>query len=186
MIANCAAILTLIITIIIILIAFYILKTSSQIDNNVEVTKKIYKYRSIYFKFLTISIIFALIYALSNLPYNQNKNNEESIKVSIIGKKWLWQTIRCEYSPELINSSETEKLELPLNKEIEFQVTSADVNHGFGIYNSLGKLINQTQAMPEHINKLFITFDKPGIYQILCMEYCGIGHHVMQTSITVK
>ncbi|PXV76312.1 hypothetical protein [Nitrosomonas eutropha] len=69
---------------------------------------------------------------------------------------------------------------------VEFQVSAADVNHGFGIYDENLVLIAQTQAMPGYTNKLIHTFDKPGKFKILCLEYCGLAHHVMITELTVE
>jgi heme/copper-type cytochrome/quinol oxidase subunit 2 len=49
---------------------------------------------------------------------------------------------------------------------VEFQVTSADVNHGFGIYDRSGRLLAQTQAMPGITNRLVYTFS--GAAPICC------------------
>ncbi len=75
--------------------------------------------------------------------------------------------------------------QLPLNKKIIFEVTSMDVNHGFGLYDPQGGLIAQVQAMPDYTNYLAVTFTKPGKYRAHCMEYCGVGHHVMEKVFTV-
>lgn len=77
-------------------------------------------------------------------------------------------------------------IELPINELIEFRVTSLDVNHGFAIYDLNNQIIGQTQAMPGYVNSLRMKFDKPGSYNILCLEYCGLGHQVMRSSFTVK
>jgi cytochrome c oxidase subunit 2 len=71
-------------------------------------------------------------------------------------------------------------------KEVEFQVTSDDVNHGFAIYRNKTKLITQTQAMPGFVNKLRVTFDEPGEYEVMCLEYCGLSHHAMNATIYVR
>lgn len=68
---------------------------------------------------------------------------------------------------------------------VRFDVTSADVNHGFGIYDEAGMLVAQTQAMPDYVNKLYVNFAKPGKYQVWCLEYCGIVHHEMMTEFEV-
>lgn len=75
--------------------------------------------------------------------------------------------------------------EIPAHKVIEFDVTSRDVNHGFAIYNAEGRLVTQTQAMPDYTNRLIYKFDEPGVYTVRCLEYCGIGHHVMLGTFTV-
>lgn len=73
----------------------------------------------------------------------------------------------------------------PLNRRILFAVTSHDVNHGFGIYDPQGRLIAQTQAMPDYINYLAVTFHQPGHYKVRCLEYCGVGHAIMEKDFTV-
>ncbi len=73
----------------------------------------------------------------------------------------------------------------PVNQRIIFAVTSRDVNHGFGVYDPQGHLIAQVQAMPDYVNYLEVTFRQPGRYTIRCLEYCGIGHAMMEKTITV-
>lgn len=74
----------------------------------------------------------------------------------------------------------------PLNRRILFEVTSRNVTHGFGIYNPEGQLIAQTQAMPDYVNYLGVTFHQPGHYTVRCLEYCGVAHAVMQKDFTVE
>lgn len=75
---------------------------------------------------------------------------------------------------------------IPLNTEIIFDVTSKDVNHGFGIYDPQGRLYAQVQAMPLYVNHLPVRFRTPGHYTVRCMEYCGIAHAAMQGAFEVK
>jgi len=68
---------------------------------------------------------------------------------------------------------------------VEYRVTSGDATHGFGVYDTKGRLISQTQAMPGYINRLRLRFPDPGTYPVLCLEYCGLAHHVMRGAIEV-
>ena len=70
-------------------------------------------------------------------------------------------------------------------QSVRFDVTSADVNHGFGIYTREGRLVAQTQAMPGYVNRLRLQFDRPGTYRVMCLEFCGLSHHVMTGVIEV-
>ena len=36
------------------------------------------------------------------------------------------------------------------------------------------------------INKTTVTFDEPGIYPIICHEYCGSGHQHMKAEVIVN
>ncbi|MFC7062534.1 cytochrome c oxidase subunit II [Halobacillus seohaensis] len=73
-------------------------------------------------------------------------------------------------------------IELPVGAEVTFTMASPDVSHGFQI---AGTNIN-AMVMPGHIQKITHTFNEPGEFLVLCNEYCGIGHQMMSTTITVK
>ncbi|MHB1551761.1 MAG: cupredoxin domain-containing protein [Vulcanimicrobiaceae bacterium] len=75
---------------------------------------------------------------------------------------------------------------LPLDRRIVFEVTSLDVNHGFGIYDPRGQIVAQVQAMPDYVNHLPVTFTRAGRYTVRCLEYCGIGHASMQGGFDVR
>ena len=55
-----------------------------------------------------------------------------------------------------------------------------------GVYDADYRLIFQVQAMPGYLNRVQHTFEKPGTYQVLCMEFCGVGHHDMTAKFTVS
>ena len=90
--------------------------------------------------------------------------------VEVLGEQWAW-TI----TPTTFRVGQT----------AEFHVTSKDVNHGFALYDPDMHIVAETQAMPGYINVLRYTFSKPGVYQVLCLEYCGVAHHVMTAEIKV-
>lgn len=90
--------------------------------------------------------------------------------VEVVGRQWSWQL-----TPATVQAG----------KVVEFRVTSDDVNHGFAIYAPDGRIVTQTQAMPGYTNKLLYTFDRVGTYTIQCLEYCGLGHAPMKTSLDV-
>ena len=74
---------------------------------------------------------------------------------------------------------------VPAGTRVRFDVTSIDVNHGFGIYDPHGHLIGSVQAMPGYHNKLDLTLREAGVYRIRCLELCGLMHSVMQNTFTV-
>ena len=91
--------------------------------------------------------------------------------IKAVAYQWRW-----ELSEQTVKAGEL----------VEFHVTGADVNHGFAIYQGKTNLIAQTQAMPGYVNRLQVRFGEPGKYDILCLEYCGVAHHVMATTIAVE
>jgi cytochrome c oxidase subunit 2 len=67
---------------------------------------------------------------------------------------------------------------------VEFQLVTTDVTHGVGIYDG-GKLLVQAQVIPGQTQTLVYTFDEPGTYDVLCLEYCGHNHHEMVSTLAV-
>ncbi|WP_085992628.1 cytochrome c oxidase subunit II [Oceanobacillus senegalensis] len=74
------------------------------------------------------------------------------------------------------------EIEIPVGSEVHFTMTSKDVVHGFQVP---GTNIN-AMVTPGHVQRISQTFDEPGEYLVICNEYCGAGHQVMATTITVK
>ncbi|HHL39975.1 MAG TPA: cytochrome C oxidase subunit II [Deltaproteobacteria bacterium] len=150
-------------------------------DDYTKVTKKGYAIRSKYFwSLLAVSIVLFIVGIIA-FPYPdimeaKISGDPEIVKVEAFQFGWV-----------------LDKDELPLGRPVRFDVTANDVNHGFGIYyhgkdgnRRKGVFVAQTQAMPDYINKLYVTFDKPGIYKIWCLEYCGVAHHIMVGEFEVK
>ncbi|MCC7425312.1 MAG: cytochrome c oxidase subunit II [Alphaproteobacteria bacterium] len=92
-------------------------------------------------------------------------------------------------APQVVNATgyqwywELDTSQVTAGRPVKFRVTSADVNHGFGLYDEAGTLVAQTQAMPGYINRLTHVFEAPGTYRVLCLEYCGLVHHNMIAEI---
>ncbi len=70
-------------------------------------------------------------------------------------------------------------------KQVEFRLTSADVNHSFAVYKASGELLFQVQVMPGQTQKYVYTFKRPGAYRVVCLEYCGVDHAAMQADLRV-
>jgi cytochrome c oxidase subunit II len=71
---------------------------------------------------------------------------------------------------------------IPAGSEVDLYLTSQDVVHGFHIEKKGVNLM----AVPGGITRKTVRFDKPGIYRIVCHEYCGMGHQNMQSEIIVN
>jgi len=67
-----------------------------------------------------------------------------------------------------------------------FRAPSRDVSHGFGVYDAAGALQFQAQVGPDEEQQIVHTFNRPGTYEVLCLEFCGVDHHKMKTTIEVR
>ena len=74
---------------------------------------------------------------------------------------------------------------LKAGREVEFRLTAKDVSHGFAVFTSKHEFLWQVQVLPGKTQLYRYTFNKPGIYTVECLEYCGIGHDRMSGTITV-
>lgn len=77
---------------------------------------------------------------------------------------------------------EPKKLIVPVGSTVDFFLGSKDVNHGFHINQTNVNLM----AVPGVVNKATHTFAQPGMYHIVCHEYCGLGHQNMSAYIEVS
>lgn len=93
------------------------------------------------------------------------------VVIQATGHQWRW-----DLSQDTVDEGQT----------VEFQITAADVNHGFALYKDKTTMVAQAQAMPGFVNRLRVQFTEPGEYEVLCLEYCGLAHHAMRATITVR
>ncbi len=156
----------------------FLIFTSKSDQDKTDAKHKVYSIRGKYFFVLVSLILVSLFVSLRFLPY-QSFQGEPDQEVTVIAMQWGWKmgSGLTSESPEKFSGGS--EITVPANKLIRFVVTSADVNHGFGIYNPDGLLIRQTQAMPRYSNNLEYVFREKGDYHILCMEYCGMPHGYM-------
>lgn len=135
--------------------------------------------RFFFFALLFALLVILLAVTLPKSPYYMHADETPAEVVYVRAEQYSFNLSRTE---EL----SYDDMELPAGKVIEFRVRSKDVNHGFGVYNDKYELVTQTQAMPGYVNRLRWVFDEPGTYHILCLEYCGMSHHLMESSFIVK
>jgi cytochrome c oxidase subunit 2 len=119
---------------------------------------------------LLTAVIAAFIISTRWFPYPTIAENTSSRHFSVVAQQYHFQV----------------PAEVPVNTHIIFDVTSTDVNHGFGIYDPHGTLLGQVQAMPNYVNHLPFYFRRIGRYTIRCLEYCGIGHPAMLATFRVR
>lgn len=103
------------------------------------------------------------------IPPQHGKLDAQQV-VDVVGRQWSWQL-----TPGTVKAGSV----------VEFRVTSADVNHDFALYAPDGRIVAQVQAMPGYTNKLLHTFAQPGTYTVQCLEYCGLAHASMRTTLKV-
>jgi len=149
----------------------YVISQATRQADASRVQAQSYAIRRWFFLVLVAAGLVAIVATLLPFPIpDQHAASGAAQIVKVTGHQWAW-----EVSPGPIKAG------VP----VEFDVTSADVNHGFAIYDDSGRLLAQTQAMPGVTNRLVHTFTKPGKYRVMCLEYCGLAHHTMVVDLDV-
>jgi cytochrome c oxidase subunit 2 len=114
---------------------------------------------------LLVSLLFATIFFT---PYSRGAGGHSQV-LNVQGQQFAWTGLHSVRTGE----------------EVEFRLTSKDVNHGFAVYTAGGELLFQVQVMPGKTQIYRYTFHKPGTYRILCLEFCGVNHDLMTAQLTV-
>jgi len=181
-----AGVVTLLGALSIFVITGWLLYAAGATEPAESVIPRLYLYRGRYFVGLTATIIALLFATFSVIPYQTRTSAEPEYIIPVTGRLWLWEFGPLQDGDGNPVQAEGSALVVPVGAPLEFHVTAADVNHSFGLYNVDGELLTQTQAMPGYENRLAYTFREPGTYHVLCLEYCGLAHHVMATTITAE
>ena len=67
----------------------------------------------------------------------------------------------------------TEQLLIDCNDRVLFDVSSADLTYGFGLFRQNDSMLFQMQVIPGHRNDLLWEFGENGTYSIRSTEYSG-------------
>jgi cytochrome c oxidase subunit 2 len=73
----------------------------------------------------------------------------------------------------------SETLAIDCGDQVEFDVTTADLTYGFGLFRENHTMLFQMQVVPGHSNDVLWTFEKNGVYSIRSTEYSGPAGHQM-------
>ena len=92
------------------------------------------------------------------------------LQVQVIGQQW-----RFTYRYPQFGGFETTELLLPVNREVQFNVTSLDVIHSFWAI----QLAVKADANPQLNNVAYTKTLHTGMFTVRCSELCGLWHGAM-------
>jgi cytochrome c oxidase subunit 2 len=102
-----------------------------------------------------------------------------TIIVDVTAQQWQWT---FDYPQFGATSQGAQVIELPVNRPVQFVVTSKDVLHGFSI-RSLGVRIDANPG--ELTSTPVVTPTVMGNYTVNCVELCGLLHSYMWEAVNV-
>jgi len=169
---SLAVVITLILSLIVAACFYWVLTHTRGKANLADIAPSAYKARA--WLFGVVMVVGVGIAYVTLVPWPHDAGAAEvTRRIDINSRQWSWDI-------------QEQDRHIRVGEVVEFRVSSTDVNHGFGLYDPDQKMVAQIQAMPGFVNTVRHRFSQPGTYQILCMEYCGVAHHVMMTNIEVS
>ena len=123
-----------------------------------------------------VLVIFLYVFGLYFLNSVDASAGPSALEVHVNGEQWLWN-----YSYPQYNNVGSTELELPVNRPVNFTITSTDVQHSFWI-PAFG--IKQ-DAVPGEVTHISATPTVIGNYVVRCAELCGLYHAYMETPVHV-
>jgi cytochrome c oxidase subunit 2 len=118
---------------------------------------------------VAVGLVALLLGTIFLVPYGKSAGPDKQV-VRVTGVQFAWAI---------------EPDEVRAGVPVEFLADSEDVSHGFGVYDDEHRLIFQAQVIPGRTQKIVHTFDEPGVYRVLCLEFCGLHHHEMKSTLRV-
>ncbi|MBX3008005.1 MAG: cytochrome c oxidase subunit II [Melioribacteraceae bacterium] len=99
---------------------------------------------------------------------------KDAMAVKVTARMW-------QFSFEYENGKKSDTLYVPINKGIDLQMESVDVNHS--LYIPAFRI--KEDVIKGKTTNLYFTAEVEGTYDIACAEYCGLDHSMMYSQVKV-
>ena len=127
--------------------------------------------------FIGVPLTFFLVWFAIGFPQFVTLHSapRNAMDVYVQGKQWMW---KFAYPG---GPSSLDVLRVPAGRPVRLLITSRDVIHSFFV----PELRIKQDALPGRYTEIWFLADKPARYQILCTQYCGMGHSAMRADIVI-
>jgi cytochrome c oxidase subunit 2 len=108
---------------------------------------------------------------------SQNANaSANALDVRVFAQQFAW---RFEYPDQ--KGLRSYELVLPVDRDVEFTMTAADVIHSFWI----PEMGQKQDVVPGVETTIVVTPTRTGSFTLVCTELCGLGHATMRAPVRV-
>jgi cytochrome c oxidase subunit 2 len=125
----------------------------------------------------TIIVLFGAGYSWAVLESIEDED-ENALKVQVYAQQFAWSF----GYPGKGNAWSEGELHVPLGRQVQFKMHAQDVIHSFWVPEWRIK----KDAVPGITTTAIVTPDRPGTYQLVCTELCGVGHATMRATVVVE
>ncbi len=104
-------------------------------------------------------------------------HKSHGVDMIVTANQWWWKAA-YPGSPAVVAN----EIHMPVNRQWLLEILSADVDHDFWV----PQLSRKVDAIPNHVNYLWIEPTKTGSFAGMCAEYCGAEHAWMRFTVVVE
>jgi cytochrome c oxidase subunit 2 len=122
-----------------------------------------------------LAIVIAVFVWGSKVYFHMNRPPDDAMTVTVVGKRWMWKL------QQPTGQREINELHVPVGRAVKLVITSEDTIHSF--YVPAFRI--KRDAIPGRYVQAWFRATKPGVYHLLCAEYCGTDHSRMKGRIVV-
>lgn len=106
---------------------------------------------------------------------------EPQVLLKVTAHQWWWEIEYLHADPSRRFRTANE-LHLPVNAQVQIELTANDVIHSFWVPNLHGK----RDLIPGRANEIGLQPKRVGVFRGQCAEYCGVQHAHMALEVTVE
>ena len=103
--------------------------------------------------------------------------SDGTLTIEVVGHRWWWE---IHYPEQDVTTANV--IHLPIGREVEFQLTSADVIHSFWVPQLGGKM----DLLPDGVNTVVYEAEEAAEYHTQCAEFCGLMHAQMGLEVVAQ
>ena len=167
------------------LLTYVVIRFRQKDPNDTVEPAQIYGSIQVELSWTVIPVIIVVVLFLTTARYifaiQDNPKPAEALDVTIVGHQFWWEFRYPKYG--IIAANE---LHVPVSDPARptptyMKLTSADVIHSYWVPQLAGK----TDAIPNHINEMWVDPHYPGMYVGQCAQFCGAQHAKMLIRVYV-
>lgn len=100
---------------------------------------------------------------------------KDALEIKVTGQKWFWSFVYPN------GATAVNELVVPMGKPIKLLMSSQDVIHSF--YVPAFRI--KRDVLPNRYTIIWFEATNPGVFDLMCAEYCGSGHSKMLGRVRV-
>lgn len=96
-------------------------------------------------------------------------SGQKPLEIHVVAKQWMWKVQQPNGTREI------NEIHAPVDRPVRLVMTSQDVIHSL----FLPALRMKQDVLPGRYTYLTFNAERPGVYHLLCAEFCGTDHSLM-------